>query len=239
MTKDNLFKDQQAPGDFTFNSRVAEVFDDMLQRSVPCYEQVIDMVATLLSRYCRKGETVYDLGCSTGTTLLELSRRLEPLKLHYTGIDSSQAMIDKASLKAEMFSKHIHFTLGDIAEVEIKPCRACILNYTLQFIRPMGRLEFLTRLHRALQPGGLLIVSEKIISHDSDLNRAYIDFYHNFKRSRGYSETEIAKKRESLENILIPFSISENMDLLNQAGFTHVETFFQWFNFAGFVAIKD
>ena len=241
MTKDNLYQDPQAPPDFTFNARVAEVFDDMLQRSVPCYHQVIDMAATLLTRFVPPGGTVYDLGCSTGTTLLELSRRLAAMELAWIGIDSSAAMIEKATLKAEMLTKEntIRFIHGDIATVNLEPCGACILNYTLQFIRPIARKGFLARLHAALQPGGILIISEKIISHDLLLNRSFIDFYHDFKRSQGYTETEIARKRQALENILIPFSIRENMELLEKAGFSRVETFFQWFNFASFVAIRD
>jgi len=241
MTKDNLYQDPQAPADFTFNSRVAEVFDDMLQRSVPCYHQVIDMVATLLARLVKPGDRIYDLGCSTGTTLLELSRRMATSELEFVGIDSSPAMIDKATLKAEMFAKKdtIRFIHGDIAAVELESCGACILNYTLQFIRPLARQNFLTRLHQALKPGGVLIISEKIICHDLEINRAFIDFYHDFKRSQGYTETEIARKRAALENILIPFSIRENSELLQKSGFSHVEAFFQWFNFASFVAIKD
>ena len=241
MTKDNLYQDPQAPPDFTFNARVAEVFDDMLQRSVPCYHQVIDMAATLLTRFVPPGGTVYDLGCSTGTTLLELSRRLAVKELAWIGIDSSAAMIEKATLKAEMLAKEntIRFIHDDIATAGLEPCGACILNYTLQFLRPIARKSFLARLHAALRPGGILIISEKIISHDLLLNRAFIDFYHDFKRSQGYTETEIARKRQALENILIPFSIKENMELLEKAGFSRVESFFQWFNFASFVAIRD
>lgn len=241
MDKDNIYQDPQAPADFTFNSRVAEVFDDMLQRSVPCYHQVIDMAATLLARFVNKGDRIYDLGCSTGTTLLELSRRMAASELEFVGIDNSAAMIDKATLKAEMFARQgaIHFIHGDIATIELEPCGACILNYTLQFIRPMTRQRFLTRLHQALKPGGVLIISEKIICHDLEINRAFIDFYHDFKRSQGYTETEIARKRAALENILIPFSVRENTELLRKSGFHQVETFFQWFNFASFVAIKD
>ncbi|MEW6518717.1 MAG: carboxy-S-adenosyl-L-methionine synthase CmoA [Thermodesulfobacteriota bacterium] len=241
MSRDNIYQDPQAPADFTFNSRVAEVFDDMLQRSVPCYHQVIDMMATLLARFVHQGDRIYDLGCSTGTTLLELSRRMAASELEFVGIDNSPAMLDKARLKTEMLARPaaIHFIHGDIATVELAPCGACILNYTLQFIRPLARQSFLSRLHQALQPGGVLIISEKIICHDLEINRAFIDFYHDFKRSQGYSETEIARKRAALENILIPFSIRENSELLQKSGFSQVETFFQWFNFASFVAIKD
>ena len=241
MAKDEIYKtEKNIAEDFQFTEQVAEVFDDMLARSVPNYQQVIGMSAQILSKFLKPGDVVYDLGCSTGSTLLELARQLAELDLKFCGIDNSPAMINKATLKAEMYSKkeQVSFIEQDITEANITDAGAIILNYTQQFIRPMQRLEFLKKINNALKPGGVLILSEKVISHDPQLNRTFIDFYHDFKRKQGYSEIEISKKREALENVLIPFSIEENSRLLSEAGFVSVETFFQWFNFTSFVAIK-
>jgi len=240
MSKDNLFQQGGMDADFQFTERVAEVFDDMLARSVPNYGQVIEMTAQLLARFLAPGDRVYDLGCSTGNTLLQLARKLDPLDLHFLGIDSSPAMVQKARLKAEMYStkEHLAFQHGDITTIDLPPAGAILCNYTLQFIRPLQRQEFLARVACFLRPGGVLILSEKIISHDPVLNRAWIDFHLDFKRAQGYSEIEIAAKREALENVLIPFSIEENRALLAAAGFASIETFFQWFNFVSFVAVK-
>ncbi|MBC8317206.1 MAG: carboxy-S-adenosyl-L-methionine synthase CmoA [Desulfobulbaceae bacterium] len=240
MNRDTLFQDSKHPAEFTFNSQVAEVFDDMLERSVPCYRQTTGMMATLLEHFCSKGDTVYDLGCSTGTTLLELTRQLSHMNLSFIGLDSSQPMIEKAEIKKKMLShkQDIRFETMDITEASLQECGAVFLNYTLQFLRPPVRSRFLKKVHKALKPGGILIVSEKIISHRTVINRAYIDLYLNFKRSQGYSETEIAKKREALENILVPFSIHENLDLLKESGFSETESFFQWFNFVSFLSVK-
>jgi tRNA (cmo5U34)-methyltransferase len=212
----------------------------MLARSVPCYKQVIAMTADLLRGLLRNGDHVYDLGCSTGNTLLELSRRLDATELFFTGVDNSAAMLTKAARKAEMYStgNRINFIEADITKLELADAGAVILNYTAQFIRPPLRPDFLKRVHSFLRPGGLLIMSEKILSHDAALNRTYIDLYHAFKREQGYSEIEISKKREALENVLIPFTIAENRKMLEGAGFSSAETFFQWFNFASFVAAK-
>ncbi|HER63097.1 MAG TPA: carboxy-S-adenosyl-L-methionine synthase CmoA [Desulfobacteraceae bacterium] len=241
MTKDKLFKSGAVQEDFTFNNRVAEVFDDMLNRSVPYYSTVIDSIAGLLQHQPVKNCTIYDLGCSTGTTLLELARRLPDSGCQFVGIDSAPAMIKKARRKAEMYSRSatVRFREDDITTTGLDDAGAILCNYTLQFIRPMTRLPFVRRLYNALPAGGLCIVSEKVICHDRKLNRDFIDMHHQFKRRQGYSELEIAAKREALENVLVPFSIEENIDLLRQAGFQSVETFFQWFNFASFVALKE
>ncbi|MFH2124444.1 MAG: carboxy-S-adenosyl-L-methionine synthase CmoA [Pseudomonadota bacterium] len=239
-SKDTLFAISQVQEDFVFSERVAQVFDDMLDRSIPFYQEVIQGTARLLNTFLQQNDTVIDLGCATGTTLLQLARLLPGQGLQFTGIDNSPAMLHQARLKAEMFSKEdqISFVVRDITDLDQAGTGAFLLNYTLQFIRPLRRKEFIHRLFDNLRPGGVLILSEKKISHDPLLNRKYIDIYHQFKLERGYSELEIAKKREALENILIPFSIEENRELLLGAGFTNVETFFQWFNFVSFIAIK-
>lgn len=239
--RDTLFNVESIDKDFDFNERVVEVFDDMLDRSVPYYRQVIEASAQLLERFLSPGDIVYDLGCSTGTTLLEFSRLLGHKGLHFVGVDNSASMLDKARLKAELYSKQdsLSFLCEDITSFNHSNANAIILNYTMQFIRPLQRECFLQCLFKNLRPGGVLIASEKVISPDKRLNREYIDIYHQFKKSRGYSELEIAKKREALENVLIPFSIDENKSMMKKSGFDSVETFFQWYNFASFIAIKS
>ncbi len=240
MSKDTIFQDQQTVRDFQFTPKVAEVFDDMLDRSVPCYRQLIGMTSQLLKEFLKDGDRIYDLGCSTGTTMLELCRHLSPIDVHLIGVDNSPAMLKKASLKADVYAKkeQLQFIEGDILETKLRTTGAVLVNYTLQFIRPIERQNLLKKIYQALRPGGVLIVSEKVISADPLLNRTYINLYLEFKRSQGYSEIEIAKKREALENVLVPFSSAENMHIIKNAEFATVETFFQWFNFISYIAIK-
>lgn len=238
--KDTIFEVDKVAEDFKFSSRVVEVFDDMLDRSIPFYNEVISASAALMNKHLRTGDTIFDLGSATGNTLLELSRMLQCDDLHYIGIDTSPAMLEKAKLKVELYSKQKQFTFleEDITGFNHQNAGTIILHYTLQFIRPPARARIIKTLYDNLRPGGILLLSEKTICHDKILNRGYIDIYHSFKKKKGYSELEIAKKREALENVLIPFSISENKELLHEAGFVSVETFFQWFNFASFIALK-
>ena len=237
---DTVFAVETIKEDFVFNQHVVEVFDDMLSRSVPFYQEVLQSSISLLDRYLRPSDSVYDLGCATGTSLLEFSRHLSDKKLRFYGVDSSPAMLEKARMKAKLYTgkENLTFLEDDITTMAFPETGAFIVHYTLQFLRPLQREAFLQKLFASLRPGGILLLSEKIISHDTRLNREYIDIYHTFKKSRGYSELEIARKREALENVLIPFSISENIDLLHRVGFNPVETFFQWFNFTSFIAVK-
>ena len=120
MAKDNIFQDQQTVKDFQFTPKVAEVFEDMLDRSVPCYRQLIGMTSQLLKEFLKDGDLIYDLGCSTGTTMLELCRNLSPIDVRLIGVDNSPAMLTKASLKADVYAKkdRLQFIEGDILKSE-------------------------------------------------------------------------------------------------------------------------
>ncbi len=240
MSKDTIYQHMQSTTDFSFNDQVAEVFDDMVNRSVPLYSTVIDAIAQMLNRKQLEQLTVYDLGCATGTTLLELSRRLEHNSLQLIGIDNAPAMLTRARRKAAMFSKTdiLSFREDDISTCPLTGADVILCNYTLQFTRPPVRHALVQRFFEALPDGGLLIISEKVLA-GGPFNRRFIDIYHDFKRRQGYSELEISAKREALENVLVPFSVEENIELLRAAGFSHVEVFCKWFNFASIVALKQ
>ena len=240
MARDRLYNRNEPVEKFEFNEQVAEVFDDMLDRSVPFYKQVIEMSADILVHALQAGDTVYDLGCSTGTTLLYLARIMEDQELEFIGIDNSKPMLDKARRKARMFSlaDRIIFKEEDITRVKFTGAGGVILNYTLQFLAPQVRVKFLQHIYLGLRKNGVLILSEKVISEDAMFNRLFLESHYQHKKRRGYSELEIARKREALENILIPVSSRENRNMLLEAGFKRVEPFFQWFNFVSFAACK-
>ena len=240
MQRDTLF-DSDAPGEkFQFNEQVAAVFDDMLNRSIPFYREVISMTAEILARTLASGDTVYDLGCSTGTTLLHLAALDREGDLRFVGVDSSPAMLARAKEKAAALSlaDRVSFLEGDITAADLKGAGAVIVNYTLQFIETARRPVFLRRIYDGMRPGGILVLSEKVVSRSPEIDVLFQKTYYRYKKERGYSELEIANKREALENVLVPLSIGENSEMLREAGFREIETFFQWFNFVSFLACR-
>lgn len=240
--KDNIFA---APidrvGDFDFGEQVAEVFDDMLSRCVPLYEEVQYMITDLAANFATKGSVIYDLGCSTGTTLLALAKILKGKEVHLFGVDASRPMLEQAQAKFEkagLANSAIWLQHDLNAPIAIDSADVFIMNLTLQFVRPLYRDQLIANLYRSLKPCGCLILVEKVLADDSLLNRAYIELYYALKRRKGYSEMEIAQKREALENVLIPYRVSENLEMLKRNGFVEPDIFFRWYNFAGFIAIK-
>ncbi len=222
---------------FEFDEEVASVFDDMLNRSVPYYKQTQKLTIEFALNYLNKDDVVYDLGCSTASTLIELGKHSK-YDLKLVGIDNSSAMLARASKKCKAFGIDIELRNNDLLNTSYENAKLIISNYTLQFIRPLQREKLIQKIYKSLNKDGLFIFSEKVISSNKTLNRQYIDIYYNFKKQQGYSEYEISQKREALENVLIPYTEEENKKMILDAGFSHCETVFKWVNFATFIAIK-
>ena len=222
---------------FEFDEEVASVFDDMLNRSVPFYKEMQRLSISFACNFLSENDKVYDLGCSTASTLIELSKHCAyPLEL--IGIDNSEAMLNRASKKAKAFGVDIKLINDDLHNVSYDDAKLILSNYTLQFIRPLQREKLVKKIYDSLQTKGIFIFSEKVISSNSTLNKQSIDEYYEFKKTQGYSEFEISQKREALENVLIPYTEEENKKMILDAGFSHCETIFKWVNFATFIAIK-
>ncbi len=234
--RDTLFS-KEIEKQFQFDENVASVFDDMIDRSVPFYRENMDLIVQLISKFVQPNDTILDLGSSTASLLLKIENEIAH-PLHLIGIDNSKPMLEHAERKIRAFNSKIELKHGDILEIDLPPAKVVILNYTLQFIRPIDREGLLSRVFHSLKDGGILILSEKVISGDSRLNKKLIDIYYDYKRSKGYSEYEIVKKREALENVLVPYREDENIRLLKSVGFSYVETIFKWVNFATFIALK-
>lgn len=226
--------------DFVFDETVAGVFDDMVSRSVPMYAEIQRMLAELAAAFVSAGSNVYDLGCSTGTTLSILHGLLgSPARL--IGIDNSNDMLERcrAKLAGLELADAIELRCGDLDEgVEVRDASVVFLVLTLMFVRPLNREKLMRQIHAGMRPNGCLLLVEKVLGNGSVFNRLFIERYYAYKRRMGYSELEISQKREALENVLIPYRLQENRDLLLGAGFRQVDVFFKWYNFAGFVAVK-
>ncbi|WP_120865981.1 carboxy-S-adenosyl-L-methionine synthase CmoA [Helicobacter pylori] len=237
--KDTLFN-QSLNKRFCFDEKVAHVFDDMLERSIPYYYEMLDLGAYFIAQNLKENinanPLIYDLGCSTGNFFIALNRQIQQ-EIELVGIDNSMPMLKKAQEKLKDFN-NARFECMDFLEVEFKEASAFSLLFVLQFVRPMQREVLLKKIYNSLALNGVLLVGEKIMSEDRILDKQMIELYYLYKQNQGYSHNEIAFKREALENVLVPYSLKENIALLESVGFKHVEALFKWVNFTLLVARK-
>jgi tRNA (cmo5U34)-methyltransferase len=225
---------------FVFDQTVVDVFPDMIKRSVPGYATIINMIGNLAERYVQGGSYCYDLGCSLGAATLAMRHRIRAADCKIIGVDNSAAMIERCQqiMAADSGEIPVELVCANIQDVKLQQASMAVLNFTLQFITVEQRLGVLAGIANGLLPGGVLILSEKVVFEDEPHQQLMTELHHNFKRAQGYSDLEIAQKRTAIENVLIPETLQTHRDRLRQAGFRSVDVWFQCFNFASLIAIK-
>jgi len=239
---DNIYSKPLAQvGGFTFDEQVVQVFPDMIKRSVPGYEKIINSIAVITERCAVENSNLYDLGCSLGAATLSMRRGLINKKgCQIIAVDNSQAMVERCEQYIHAYKSvtPVSVLCDDICNIQIENASVVVLNFTLQFLTPEKRLSLLSHIYQGLLPGGVLVLSEKFVFEDPLSHQLLIDLHLDFKRSQGYSELEISQKRASLDNVLVADTVEQHYQRLQQAGFAHNSLWYQCFNFGSIISIK-
>ena len=226
--------------EFNFDDRVAEVFPDMIKRSVPGYESIIRHLGTFARLFVTENSNVYDLGSSLGAASLSIRRNINTSGVNIIAVDNSASMVERSKKIFNAYESEIPVNViqDNIENVDISNASMVVLNFTLQFIDKKTRTILLKNIFDGLNPGGLLVLSEKIHFNNPVTQKLIDDMHLDFKRENGYSELEISQKREALQDILIPETFDEHRNRLLSVGFRSADIWYQQYNFASIVAIR-
>lgn len=241
MSYDRIYAEgDESPGPFEFSRDVVRVFPDMIRRSVPGYDLLLELTGLMVRDAVQPGSRVYDLGCSLGAATLAARRAIQVDDVEIIAVDNSAPMVERCRevVAADNSAVPVGVREADVTECEITNASVVLMYYTLQFIAPAKRAEMVRRIHEGLQPGGVLLLAEKLRSNDESEQAWITARHHDFKRQQGYSDLEIARKRQALENVLVPDTRDEHHHRLHEAGFSRVHDWLHCLNFAAFAAFR-
>ena len=236
--RDQLFDNQIDIADFRFDANVVKVFDDMVRRSVPGYDSMIQMIGLIARMYGQENTNYYDLGSSTGAISLSIALNNKHKNNQFFAIDNSEDMINQCKKNLKNKVNNLQAICADINQINIQNASIVVLNLTLQFIDVELRSNLIKKIYDGLNPGGVLIISEKIHFENKQIQNQITKLHMDFKRENGYSELEIANKRQAIENVLITETEEEHLKRLRDCGFNDTSCFFQCLNFVSFLSVK-
>ena len=238
---DNLFaKSRATTSGFRFDEQVVKVFPDMIARSVPGYELIVPMIGLLARRYAQPDSRIYDLGCSLGAASLAMSLALRTNAVEIIAVDNSEAMVERCrkNVADNGGSTPIDVRLQNMLDTSIQNASVVVLNFTLQFLDRAQRQTLINQVCAGMHDGGVLIISEKTCFEDQQEQADQTDWHHDFKRTQGYSDLEIAQKRNALEDVMRPDTEQDHFARIQEAGYSRPCRWFQCFSFASFIAFK-
>lgn len=240
MNKDTVYAEPKDDvEDFRFDAQVADVFENMISRSVPGYALILDLIGLATEKYALANTNCYDLGCSLGASTLMI-RRNAPSGCHVIGVDNSAAMVERcrATMARDNSGASIEIREESLQDTTIENASVVVLNFTLQFVPAEERARVLKTIGDGMVKGGVLVLAEKLSFEDPLEQAAMTELHLDFKRYHGYSDLEIAQKRAALENVLVPDTIETHFERLLMAGFSEAQLVQRCLNFGALLAVK-
>lgn len=244
MNTDKIYREKSQEKPFRFNEAVAQVFPDMLRRSIPGYGATIEAIGSLAARYVKADTNCYDLGCSLGAATIAMRQGIDKAGCKIVAVDTAPAMIARCREIIDEDDRQfapatdVDVVEGDIRNIEIENASMVVLNYTLQFLAVADREPLLQSIFEGLNAGGLLVLSEKVVDENDEMEKLLFELHHEHKRRNDYSALEISQKRAALEDVLIPETVAAHRSRLSAAGFSHSAVWLRYFNFVSIVAIR-
>lgn len=225
-------------GEWEFDENVADSFDTHVRKSVPFYDEIQRMTVELSEYFIQNQSMIYDLGCSTGETLTQLCELHRKKQAQFIGVELSEPMAEKA--RSNLSSQPVRVINENVMDIDFSPSPDFVTAlFTLQFLTVEERRKIMKNIYQNLTEGGAIVFAEKIHSDESRFEDMWLELFWDFKRRQDLSPEQILQKAGSIRGVLKPLSIQENLHLLKQAGFDSAATFFQWYNWAGFIAVKN
>ena len=229
-----------AAGRWTFDQDVTAVFENMLERSIPQYEVMRKAVFDLACEYIVPHTGVISLGTSRGDDVAALIDKYA-MKNRFHLTDVSEPMLDVLRTR---FAHYININSVAVRRIDLRSeyplseasVTLCVL--TLQFTPLEHRLKILRNIYEHVLDGGVLLIVEKVIGGTSQIDETMVNLYYQMKEANGYGKDQIMRKKLSLEGVLVPLTASWNEQMLRDAGFSQVDCFWRWMNFAGWIAVK-
>lgn len=234
------------PNRWEFSENVAEVFTDMLERSIPDYQTMRKLVDSLVERFIVANTRFVDLGCSNGLSAEKVIINHSKDVISYL-YDTSEPMLDicrerygKQIKEGYVYVQNMDLTKHPIGYRHfVGGCSVILSCLTLQFVSVEHRQDILENVYDNLSKGGAFILVEKVLGNSAQIGKVFSDIYYGMKRDNQYTEEQIAGKRKSLEGVLCPLTEEMNISMLKMAGFRKIDTFWKHLNFCGIIAIKD
>jgi tRNA (cmo5U34)-methyltransferase len=213
-------------------------FDSHILQSVPHCQEQREYIAALSKFFLYPGSQAYEIGVSTGGLAQAVLTKMPERNFSYIGLDLESEMVEQAQarLHGDKRFQAIHTNASDY---DFAPASLIISYYTLQFVPPDQRMTLLKRLYQALTPGGALILYEKTLAENAQLQDMLNQLYLDFKADHGLSADAILNKALALRGVSLPLTLAQNKSQLELAGFKTTELIYRTYCFAGFLALKE
>lgn len=204
-------------------------FDDHISGSIRGYILLDELICNLANFWAKDGERILDFGCTSGRLISKLAYAHPNTDCIGYDITTNNFLENS---KAKLLCQDITAPAFEIPGNNLSLC-----VFTMQFLTLRQRTAVLRKIYEALNFNGALVICEKEISANGQIQEAFTFANYDYKR-QNFNAEDVLQKEKDLRSIMNCISDGGNERILKDVGFSVVSQFFQSLNFKGWICIK-
>lgn len=221
---------------FADASFVAKYIDIGPPKFTPGHAGFLQMADLLLAEKTPADARLLIAGAGGGLEIRQFANSHPGWK--FVGVDPSKAMLELAEKTVgPAVSARVSLLEGSVEVAPPGPFDAATLIFVLGIIPDDGsKLKLLTGIHERLKPGATFVLA------DQCFDRSAADFLHRLNRYAAYALASgvdkeiVTKARAMMESNASIVTAERDVQLLQEAGFKQVETFYKGMAWEGWLA---
>lgn len=204
-------------------------YDRQRRRIIPNFDQFYGTVLQAIPFDCNVAIRIADLGAGTGILSFMLAKRFP--KSDLTLIDVTPEMLEEAQKKFHN-THNMRYEIKDYAHEDLESNYDLVVSaMSIHHLEQDSQYNLYARIFDRMNPGGAFINADLVKGPSDSIDRMYRDLWVDFIRNNGLKDSQIEKIQERMQ-LDQPSPLFDHITWLNRIGFTDVDCFYKYFNFA-------
>lgn len=214
-------------------------YDIKIEKWIPKYQEMQDIIVSLLSFKKNTPIKVLDLGIGTGNLSLKLLQRFPRAKI--IGIDKDEEMLKVASKKLGRLASKVELIKGSFSDFPPKEKYDAVISLlSIHHLTDSQKRRLLKRIYQALKPRGIFINGDFVISDSNYVNKRSAKMEEEFMKSHGVKEPGLLSSGGKIcAEDDIPTTIENQIKWLKQVRFKEVDCVWKYYNYAIYLGLKS
>lgn len=216
----------------------ASEYDIKIKKTVPKYQEMQDVIVSLLPFKRNAPIKVLDLGIGTGNLSSTLLRQFPNAKI--VGIDKDEEMLKIASKKLRRITSKIKMIEGDFSSfLPEGKYDAVISLLSIHHLTDSQKRKLFERIYQILKSRGIFVNGDFVVSDFNFINRKSAKIEEAFMRSQGIKEPGLLTSGGKIcAGDDIPTTVDNQTKWLKQVGFKEADCVWKYLNYAIYCGLK-
>lgn len=210
----------------------ASQYDGSRRKLIPCFADFYRTAREIIPFAHEEKLTILDLGAGTG--LLTSMIAADFVKARFVLMDISEGMLDKARKRLGGSANEFTYMVADYSRMPSLlggPFDLIMSSLSIHHLDQQQKQELFGKVYAHLAPGGMFVNADQVLGETAEIDRIYRQKWLGQVKANGATDLELQGALVRMKEDRMS-TLSWQLASLQDAGFHHVNCWYQYYSFA-------